>query len=95
MRVSGRFVEAQSVTAAATASIQPASGETLQMLPEAQRTSNMLEFWGLSEARPMKRADGKSPSIVHWKGEHYKVMAYEDWWQHGRYWFALCSKVDQ
>lgn len=94
-RVGGRTVESLSVTAAVTASVQPARGDTLQLLPEAQRTGDEIEVWCLQELRPLNRSSAKSPSLIHWKGKKYKVAVLEDWWQHGRYWFALCSKVDQ
>ncbi len=96
-RIAGRWTNPQSVTAAVTGSLQPASPESLDMLAEGSRTGSELELWCTTNAVPaiMKRAEGKPAAIVHWKGQHFKVVAVEDWWQHGRYWFALLSLVDQ
>lgn len=94
-RINGRWANPASVTAAMTASVQPASGRSKQLLSEGLRNTDAIEVWATSELLPLKRAEGKPPSLVHWKGDKYSVEVLEDWYQHGRYWFAVCSKVDQ
>ncbi len=95
MRLGGRWVDSVSVTASVTASVQIASGKTKELLPEGLRTKDAIEVWSTSELRPLQRAEGKQPTIVHWDDAEYEVQVLEDWYAHGRYWFALCSKVDQ
>lgn len=95
MRIAGRWVESPAVTASVTASVQVASGEQKQLLPEGLRTTDAIEVWSTSEVRPLKREEGKPTSNVRWNDRVYSVEHYEDWYAHGRYWFAVCSLVDQ
>lgn len=95
MRIGGRWVDPVSVTASITASVQIASGEIKELLPQALRNKDAIEVWSVTEIRPLKRAAGKPPTRVHWEEAAYEVHIFEDWYEHARYWFALCSKVDQ
>jgi hypothetical protein len=95
MRMGGRWVDSSPITGAATASIQPAIGESLELLPQGTRTTDAIEVWGTSEMRPLRREEGKPADRIVWKGREYSAEVVEDWWQHGRYWFAVCAVVDQ
>ncbi len=96
-RIGGRWSDPVSVTASISASVQPASPESLQLLDDGSRTGSEIELWCTTEGVPnvIKRAEGKPAAVVQYKGRRFKVVAVEDWWEHGRYWFALCSMVDQ
>ncbi len=94
-RIGGRWVEGISVTAALTASVQPAAGESLQLLPEGLRTTDAIEVWGLTELRPLKRQEGQRATLVEWKGRTYSAEYVEDWYENGKYWFAVATLVDQ
>jgi hypothetical protein len=94
-RINGRWVDNSAVTGAVTASVQPAAGESLQLLPEGTRTTDAIEVWGVTEMRPLRREEGKKATVITWKGRKYSAEYVEDWYQQGRYWFALCTLVDQ
>ena len=95
MRLGGRWAEGTAVTSAVTAAVQNASGEAKQLLPELMRSSEAIEVFALSELRPIKRAEGKRPSELEWRGARYSVEVLEDWSETGSYWWALCSRVSQ
>lgn len=95
MRQGGRWIDPPAATAALTASVQPASGNSLELLPQGSRTQGAIEIWGTSEIRPLERAEGEPATIVRWKGATYRADVVEDWYEHGRYWFAVCTRVEQ
>jgi hypothetical protein len=57
--------------------VQPASGRTLQRLPEALRVINVSSFW----LKGRITADGKHkyPDIILFKGVRYAVQVVFDW----------------
>lgn len=95
MRIGGRWVDPPAVTAGVTASVQIATGKEKQLLPEAVRLKDAIEVWSTSELPAMNRDEGTPAARVRWNGNTYEVVVLEDWYEHGRYWFALCSKVSQ
>lgn len=95
MRVGGRWADVAPATAACTASVQVASGESKQMIPELYRTSEAIEVFALSELRPLKRADGIRPTEVVWRDKRFSVEVLEDWSENALYWYAVCSSVEQ
>ncbi len=95
VRIAGRWAGPNAVTASVTASVQPAEGQIKQLLPEGLREKDAIEVWSLSEVRPLNRDEGELPSRVRWNGNTYQVDVLEDWYKLGRYWFALCTKVEQ
>lgn len=94
-RIGGRWVESEAVSGALTASVQPAAGESLQLLPEGLRTTDAIEVWGLTELRPLARKEGQRATLIEWKGRTYSAEHVEDWYENGRYWFAVATLVDQ
>jgi hypothetical protein len=95
MRIGGRWVDTPAVTASVTASVQIADGKVKELLPAGLRNRAAIEVWSLSEIRPLEREDGTIASRVRWDGDTYQVDVLEDWYENGRYWFALCTKVEQ
>ncbi len=91
----GRWTDVTPVTGAVSANVQSAAGESLQLLPEGTRTTDAIEVWSTDEFRPLRRTVGSKATIIVWKGREYSAEVVEDWWQNGRYWFALCTLVDQ
>lgn len=65
-------------------SVQPASGKTLQRLPEALRVANVSSFWVKGEIK----ADGTSayPDIISFRGRRYQVQTVMDWTNWGGGW---------
>jgi len=63
-------------------SVQPASGKTLQRLPEALRLADVSSFWfqGVITAT----APGKYSSILVFKGKRYQVQNVLDWSNWGK-----------
>jgi hypothetical protein len=65
-------------------SVQPASGRTLQRLPEAFRVANVSSFW----IKGKIVADGSCqyPDIISFKGQRYAVQIVFDWTNWGEGW---------
>jgi len=73
--------------------IQPASGRTMELTPEATRTSEMLEIWtqaGLQEA-----SDDLAADIVLWQGKEFVPVRNDDFdnWGQG-YRHVVLSRKD-
>lgn len=62
-------------------SVQPASGRTLQRLPEALRVANVSSFW--LKATIIAAEPGKYSSILVFKGKRYQVQTVFDWSNYG------------
>lgn len=74
------------------ASVQPAGGDTLALLPEALRVGGVLSIW---TAFSLRQASGTALSDeVIWRGARYVVMTLTDWGlpQNGFYEAALVRK---
>lgn len=61
--------------------VQPASGRTLQRLPEALRVANVSSFW--LKAKIIATEPGKYSSILVFKGKRYQVQTVFDWTNFG------------
>lgn len=59
--------------------VQPASGATLQRLPEAERTKPVLQVFTKSSF-PIKNRD-----YMYFNGQKWRCITTEDWSQHGYY----------
>jgi hypothetical protein len=73
--------------------VQPASGRTLELMPEATRTSENIEIWttfGIQEASDQTAAD----EII-WKNRHYVVTHVDpfDNWGAG-YVHVVCTRKE-
>lgn len=66
-------------------SVQPASGRTLQRLPEALRVANVSSFWIQSEIVADGRY-GEYPDVIDFKGVRYTVQVIFDWTNWGAGW---------
>lgn len=70
-------------------SIQPASGQTLERLPEAMRNVNMVSFW--FKGKIIATAAGKYSSLLIFKGSRFNVKTVFDWTNWGEGWSeGLC-----
>lgn len=65
-------------------SVQPASGKTLQRLPEALRLGNISSFWFQGEI--VTSEPGKYTDILVFKGKRYQVQTVQDWTNWGAGW---------
>lgn len=62
-------------------SVQPASGRTVQRLPDALRVANVSSFW--FKGQITASADGKYSSILVFAGRRYQVQMVFDWLNYG------------
>lgn len=65
-------------------SVQPASGRTIQRLPEALRVANVSSFW--FKGKIIASEAGKYPSLLTFKGARYQVQMVFDWTNWGEGW---------
>jgi hypothetical protein len=65
-------------------SVQPASGRTLNRLPEALRQANVQSFW--LQSKIVSCEPGKYPDILIFKGNRYQVQIVWDWTDWGEGW---------
>ncbi|MDH4163323.1 MAG: hypothetical protein OEW15_11640 [Nitrospirota bacterium] len=65
-------------------SVQPASGRTIQKLPEAMRVANISSFW--FKGKIIASEPGKYSSIIVFKGLRYQVQTVFDWSNWGAGW---------
>lgn len=68
----------------AVGSVQPASGKTIQRLPEEFRVANISSFWFQGEI--VATAPGKYSSVLIFKGRRYQVQTVFDWTNFGAGW---------
>lgn len=69
------------VTLNGVGSVQPASGKTIQRLPENLQIANVSSFW--FQGVIIATAPGKYPSIVVFRGQRYQVQLVMDWSNYG------------
>lgn len=65
-------------------SVQPASGKTLQRLPEALRNQDVSSFW--FQGVIVATSAGQYPMVLIFKGRRYQVKNVMDWSTWGRGW---------
>lgn len=65
-------------------SVQPASGRTIQRLPDELRVANVASFWFKGEI--VASAPGKYSSILVFRGKRYQVQLVFDWLNFGAGW---------
>jgi hypothetical protein len=65
-------------------SVQPASGKTLERLPEAFRVANVMSFW----LKGKIISDGKClyPDLISFRGSKFAVQVIFDWTNWGQGW---------
>jgi hypothetical protein len=66
----------------AIGSVQPARPETIQMLPEGERTTELIEIWTATEVRKSDAAKSLSDVIVY-ESRSFRVVNAEGWAAHG------------
>lgn len=64
--------------------VQPASGKTIQRLPEALQVQNVSSFW--LKGKIMAAAPGKYTSVIVYKGLRYQIQMVFDWTNWGSGW---------
>lgn len=75
----GEPVELEIKNTHSNTNVQPASGATLQRLPEGERTRDVLQVFTKSSF-PIKNSD-----YMYFKGLKYRCITTEDWSEHGYY----------
>lgn len=76
----------------AIGSVQAADGDTLAMLPEAARLSDVRNIF----TRTVLIADvaGGYPDLILWKGNRYQTLKVTPWGNYGSGWYK-CTCVDE
>lgn len=70
------------------ASVQPASGEDLQRLPEGARLADAIVIYYAGELTP-ERTDGYADVVI-WRGRRYQVKSADPYGNYGAgYWRAV------
>lgn len=64
--------------------VQPASGRTLQRLPDEMRVANVSSFWFKGEI--VASEPGKYSSVIVFCGKRYQVQVVFDWGNWGAGW---------
>lgn len=64
--------------------VQPASGKTLQRLPEALRVANVMSFW--VKGKIINDARSKYPDVIVHKGARFTVQMVFDYTNWGEGW---------
>lgn len=79
------------------ASIQPASGNDLQRLPEGMRTSDVVVIFTSTLLRVLGQdaADQLPPDTIVYNGSTYQIETVQDWIKDANYCEALARKVSQ
>ena len=93
--VNGRYVEAAPTTFTILASVQPLTGEDLQILPEAERTSDAVEIFSIAELFATNYATNKLGDLVTYQGRDYRVSNAENWNPNGAYWRSIATRIGQ
>lgn len=87
----GRTVDTPTTPQQFDGIIQPASGQTLQLMPDLARTAGAIEVW--TETNLQGETDTTSPDIVVWNGDHYTVSHTDPWQNMGRgFTHAVCVR---
>lgn len=65
-------------------SVQPASGKTINRLPEAMRVANVMSFW--IQGKIVTSRPGEYSAIIVFRGQRFTVQTVLDWTQAGAGW---------
>lgn len=93
--VAGRYVEVAPVALTVLASVQPLTGEDLEVLPEAERTSDAIEIFSIAELFPVNHTLNKLGDLVTYRGRDYRVRNVEQWDVNGNYFRSVATRVGQ
>jgi hypothetical protein len=71
--------------------IQPASGDTLQLMPDLARTAGTIEVW--TQEILQGETDTTAPDVIIWQGNTYTVSHTDPWFNWGTGWVhAVCVR---
>lgn len=89
----GRYTEgAATETSSVEATVQPASTEDLQLLPEGLRASKSISIWTRHELRTALQGGAPGDQVVY-RGESFDVHHVRDWDIVGGYRKAVAVRV--
>lgn len=78
-----------------TGSIQPATNEEIQRLPEGQRTREVFKLYTTHQLRVGDAKQEEEPDIVRWSGKRFEVSAEGAWKHLGNYYKYMLVGVAQ
>lgn len=74
--VNGRWIETTETLIPITASIQPTTGEEMQMVPEARRNAKTYKLF---TSFPVRTVETLNPDQIEIFGERYELMQVSPW----------------
>ncbi len=74
-------------------SVQPASGKTIQRLPDALRVANVSSFW--IKAGIVADSTCAYPDVISFNGKRYAVQTVNDWSNWGAGWVEGTCVVER
>jgi len=77
--VTGEYVEGQKEEIVLDAVVTPVNGKELLILPEAQRTSEMIKVFTDDRLYTANEYISKIADVIIWRDEMYQVQKVEDW----------------
>jgi len=87
--VDGRDRKGAETVVSIRASVQPASGSTLDRLPEGMRQREVREVYSATQLRT--QGPGRLPDLIVIDGNDYEVESVDDWSQLAGYWKAIVT----
>lgn len=92
--VDGLWVSGGLTTSSLTAHVQPADPETIQILPEGERTEGAIAIYTRAPLISSNDETGLESDRVVWNGREYRVRIVEDWTQSFGYARALAVRLE-
>lgn len=89
----GRELPRTEVTTPLIASVQPASGEDLQRLPEGVSATDLLTVFTRTPLITADTTTGRDADVIVVGGEEYEVVSVEGWADSGGYYKATAQKA--
>lgn len=93
--VDGLRVEGASADVALDAVVWPATPKDLLLLPEGQRTEEIIGVITVEELRTADRTDGIAADEVLWQGRTYSVLRCSNWLQQALFFHSLATRVNE
>lgn len=91
--VEGRRVAPATTTFTVVASVQPASGRSIDRLPEGLRARESKDVWTATRLQPAIPDVGLEGDRITIDGAVYEVQIVHDWEKHGSFFRATAVKV--
>lgn len=92
--VTGRWIDTTTTTLSIKMSIQPVTGRELDILPENDRTREVLRIFTKTQLFGLSASNGQKPDRFAYLGRNYEVHNVEDWSAVAGFYDCLAVKMD-